>query len=205
MKNKKNQQQALTAKFIMTITIIMMIGTLFGAFLYLAQKVPRGLVNENKEFKKIVRNETDSWRVYSDEKYNFIIKYPINISSPNINNNEKAGKKELQKEINFIINNDSKISVYVWDMEASEGNSLAEIKEKYDEVSIGGNYGWQSKQKNDNAGVDTDLSAVYSYETYLYSKDNIYQIEYRGIYGKENFDLYQKMVSSFKVGEETEE
>ncbi len=205
MKNKNKQQYSSAPKFIMIITIILMIGTLFGTIGYLVSKIPCGCMTGNKEFKKIVRNEIDDWKVYGDEKYGFKIKYPINVSNPVISENENAGKKELQKEINFNINDDLKISVFVWSMEASEKDDLAEAKEKYNEVSINGNYGWQSKEnyKTDNGNIDP--SAVYSFETYLYSKAYIYQIEYRGIYGKENFDLYQKMVSSFEVGEGAEE
>ncbi len=205
MKNENKWQCSSTAKFIMIITIIMMIGTLFGTIGHLISKIPCSCMTENKEFKKIVRNEIDSWQAYGDEKYNFQVKYPINISDPAISEKENAGKKELQKEINFNINDDSRISIYVWNMEASEGNDLAEAKEKYNEVSIGGNYGWQSKQDSNAVNENKDPTAIYSLETYLYSKTHIYQIEYRGIYNTENFDLYQKMISTFEVGEEKDE
>lgn len=201
MKKQNKKQHSSLPKFVMTITIIMMIGTLLGAIGYLAQKASLGLVNGDKELKKVVKNEIGSWQIYGDEKYNFQIKYPPSIFELVINEKENSGKKEMQKEISFNINDNLKISIFIWNMEASEGNDLAEVKEKYNEVSIGGNYGWQSKQSYKTDDNNKDPLAIYFFETYLYSKTHIYQIEYRGIYSKENFDLYQKMVSTFEIRE----
>lgn len=198
MKNKKNKRrQAATPKFIMTITIILMVGTLFGAVGYLATKIPCGCVTGNKAFKKIAGNDISDWKTYGDEEYNFQIKYPADISAPIADKKKDAKIKEIQKEIIFNVNDDLRISIFVWNMEASNKDDLAEAKEKYEEVSVNGNSGWQSKQ-NYNAGGDKDTSAAYFFETYLYSKAHIYQIEYKGVYNIEDFELYQKMVSSFE-------
>ncbi len=202
MKNTNKRQYSPAPKFVMTITIILMVGTLLGAVGYLITKIPCSCMTGNKEFKKIAKDDVNNWKVYSDEKYNFQVRYPADISDPIISENENAGKKELQKEINFNINDDLEISISIWNMEASEKDDLAEAKEKYNEVSINGNYGWQSKQDYNAANENKDPSAAYSFETYFYSKTHIYQIEYKGIYNAENFDLYQKIVSNFEIGED---
>lgn len=197
MKKNNRQQYSSMPKLIMTITIILMVGTLLGAVGYLVAKIPCGCVIENKPLKKLAGSDINNWKTYEDEKYNFQVKYPADISDPVIGEKENTEIEEIQKEINFNINNDLKISIFVWNMEASNKDDLAEAKEKYNEVSIGGNYGWQSKQ-NYNAGGNKNASATYFFETYLYSKTHIYQIEYRGVYNIEDFDLYQKMVSTFE-------
>jgi len=55
MRNKNKQQYSSMPKLVMTITIIMMVGTLLGAVGYLIIKIPCGCVTGNKEFKKIAK------------------------------------------------------------------------------------------------------------------------------------------------------
>lgn len=124
--------------------------------------------------------ETINWNVYENEEYGFEIKYPDSISSPDINDTENDSKEKVQQMIDFNIDDESKISIFIWNREIAKDDS-----EKYERVVVNEKIVLQNKNN--------------PLRNYIYHKSYILQIEYFGNQKEKDTELYNDMLSTLKL------
>ncbi|MEA1937110.1 MAG: hypothetical protein U9N04_03290 [Patescibacteria group bacterium] len=127
-------------------------------------------------------DETRSWNIYKNEKYEFEIKYPDSLSSPDINDTENNNTEKVQQRIDFNINDQSKISIFVWRREVAKSDD-----KDYERVVINEKIVLQNKNN--------------LLTNYVYHKSHILQIEYFGNQKEECTELYENMLSTLKLAD----
>ena len=126
--------------------------------------------------------ETANWNVYENEEYKFEIKYPDDISDPDISDvGFKA--KYLQQTIDFDIDDRSKISIFIWDREIPKSSDKE--NKGYEKVVVNKKIILQNKSN--------------PLKNYIYHKAHIFQIEYFGDREEKNTKLYNNMLSTLKL------
>ena len=168
---------AFLSKIVLAVVFVICIAITVSTVLYLAA---------NRDYQKMrtleSTKETTDWNVYKSEEYGFEIKYPNNVSSPDISNAEDNDKEKIQQRVDFQISDKSKISILVWNKSVAKNSD-----EKYGKIIVNKKVVLQNKKN--------------PLKNYIYHKTYILQIEYFGDQKEENAELYNNMLSTLKLAD----
>ena len=176
------------ARVLITIALTVIAAAIFSSILHLTY--PENCFVADKSGKVRPMEKMSGWRIYRSKEYGFEIKYPDRVAYM-INDGWNSVEKAIRREIVFQIDEKSSINIFVWDKRKMQSYGSA-YPENYKATNISGKPAWVGRPSQEAEGV-------ISFHSYIYSDVYIYDIKYLGDSKRENIDLYNKMVSMFKI------
>jgi hypothetical protein len=132
-------------------------------------------------------SDISKWKIYTNDEYKFEIKYPEGLAYSDLETRKIIEHNSVQKRVDFKINDQSNIIVYIWHKDVAPAYDSQDLK-NYEKIVINGQKGLKGR----------DYGTAYFMETYLFGNNYTVQIEYSGTNNKINIDLYNKIISTFK-------